>query len=161
MNDMISLILIAIGAALVNNYVLTYFVGICPFIGVSRRVDMAFGMGCAVTFVISIAATLSWVFTYFILQPGGHHPVDPCVGAGVEGVPLHRQADLLDVVGGRLAALLLGDGLPGERAHLQRADDAAHVVGVDAFGGEGVQLGQASVQRGVSLALGLCLQVSP
>ncbi|MDI9383686.1 MAG: Rnf-Nqr domain containing protein [Verrucomicrobiota bacterium] len=65
-----SLILIAIGAALINNFVLHYFVGICPFIGVSRRVDMAFGMGCAVTFVISIAAFLSWTFTYFILRAG-------------------------------------------------------------------------------------------
>ena len=65
-----SILLIAIGAALINNFVLYYFVGICPFIGVSRRLDMAFGMGCAVTFVISIAAFLSWVFTAFILRPG-------------------------------------------------------------------------------------------
>ena len=64
------IILIAIGAALINNFVLHYFVGICPFIGVSRRVDMAFGMGCAVTFVISIAAFLSWTMTYFVLRPG-------------------------------------------------------------------------------------------
>ncbi len=64
------LILIAIGAALINNFVLHYFVGICPFIGVSRRLDMAFGMGCAVTFVISVAAFLSWTFTYYILRPG-------------------------------------------------------------------------------------------
>jgi electron transport complex protein RnfA len=64
------LILIAVGAAVINNFVLTYFVGICPFIGVSRRVDMAFGMGCAVTFVISVAALLSWVFTYYILRQG-------------------------------------------------------------------------------------------
>ncbi len=64
------LILIAVGAALISNFVLKFFVGICPFIGVSRRVDMAFGMGMAVTFVISIAATLSWMFTYFILRPG-------------------------------------------------------------------------------------------
>ncbi len=62
--------LVAVSAALINNFVLHYFVGICPFLGVSRRVDMAFGMGCAVTFVISIAALLSWLFTYFILQPG-------------------------------------------------------------------------------------------
>jgi Na+-translocating ferredoxin:NAD+ oxidoreductase subunit A len=61
-------ILIAVNAAIVTNYVLANFVGICPFIGVSRRVDMAFGMGCAVTFVISIAALLSWTFTYFILR---------------------------------------------------------------------------------------------
>lgn len=65
-----SLLLIAVSAAVINNFVLHYFVGICPFIGVSRRVDMAFGMGCAVTFVITIAALLSWVFTYFILRPG-------------------------------------------------------------------------------------------
>ncbi|HAU38839.1 MAG TPA: RnfA-Nqr electron transport subunit [Phycisphaerales bacterium] len=64
------IVLIAIGAALINNFVLHYFVGICPFIGVSRRVDMAFGMGAAVTFVISIAAMLSWVLTYYVLQPG-------------------------------------------------------------------------------------------
>ncbi|MGB2822578.1 MAG: Rnf-Nqr domain containing protein [Phycisphaerae bacterium] len=70
MDYLAELILIAIGAAVITNFVLTYFVGICPFIGVSRRVDMAFGMGCAVTFVISIAALLSWTFTWFILREG-------------------------------------------------------------------------------------------
>ncbi len=70
MDTIASLILIAVSAGVINNFVLHYFVGICPFIGVSRRVDMAFGMGCAVTFVISIAALLSWTFTYFILRPG-------------------------------------------------------------------------------------------
>ncbi len=66
----ISLILVAVSAALINNFVLHYFVGICPFLGVSKRVDMAFGMGCAVTFVISVAALLSWMFTFYILRPG-------------------------------------------------------------------------------------------
>lgn len=70
MNYILDILLIAISAALVNNFVLYYFVGICPFIGVSRRVDMAFGMGCAVTFVISIAAILSWSITVFVLAPG-------------------------------------------------------------------------------------------
>jgi electron transport complex protein RnfA len=69
METLIVLIQIGIGAALINNFVLHYFVGICPFLGVSRRVDTAFGMGCAVTFVISIAALLSWTFTYYILRP--------------------------------------------------------------------------------------------
>ena len=64
------IILIAVGAALVNNFVLTYFVGICPFIGVSRRVDMAFGMGAAVTFVLAIAGALSWILTYYVLRSG-------------------------------------------------------------------------------------------
>lgn len=68
------LILIFIGAALINNFVLHYFVGICPFLGVSRKVDIAFGMGCAVTFVITIAATLSWFFTYYILRPEAYFP---------------------------------------------------------------------------------------
>ncbi len=64
------LVLLAVKAALITNFVLYFFVGICPFIGVSKKVDMAFGMGLAVTFVISVAAFLSWSFTYFILQPG-------------------------------------------------------------------------------------------
>ncbi len=70
MEHLSNLILVAVSAAVINNFVLHYFVGICPFIGVSRRVDMAFGMGCAVTFVITIAALLSWVFTFYILRPG-------------------------------------------------------------------------------------------
>lgn len=70
MNYLIDIILIAVSAALINNFVLHYFVGICPFIGVSRKVDMAFGMGCAVTFVISIAAFISWAITTFVLMPG-------------------------------------------------------------------------------------------
>ena len=74
MNTFTSLILIFTSAALINNFVLHYFVGICPFLGVSRRIDTAFGMGCAVTFVISIAAFLSWTFTYFILRPGAPLP---------------------------------------------------------------------------------------
>ncbi|MFO7963495.1 MAG: Rnf-Nqr domain containing protein [Desulfobacterales bacterium] len=70
MGYLIDLVLIALGAALINNFVLYYFVGICPFIGVSRKVEMAVGMGLAVTFVISIAAILSWTITTFVLMPG-------------------------------------------------------------------------------------------
>lgn len=67
---LIDIIMIGLGAALINNFVLHYFVGICPFIGVSRRIGMAFGMGCAVTFVIVIASFISWFTTYFVLMPG-------------------------------------------------------------------------------------------
>lgn len=74
METVVVLIEIVVSAALINNFVLHYFVGICPFLGVSRRVDTAFGMGCAVTFVISLAAFLSWTFTYFILRPGAPLP---------------------------------------------------------------------------------------
>ena len=70
MTYLIDIFLIAVSAALINNFVLHYFVGICPFVGVSRRIEMAFGMGCAVTFVISIAAFISWAITTFVLIPG-------------------------------------------------------------------------------------------
>jgi Na+-translocating ferredoxin:NAD+ oxidoreductase subunit A len=62
--------LISISAALINNFVLYYFVGICPFIGVSRQVDMAVGMGSAVTFVMTIAVLISWSITTLVLMPG-------------------------------------------------------------------------------------------
>lgn len=70
MGYLVDLGLIALGAALINNFIFYYFVGACPFIGVSRNVDMAFGMGCAVTFVMTIAAFLSWTITTMILVPG-------------------------------------------------------------------------------------------
>jgi electron transport complex protein RnfA len=74
MGYLIDILLIALGAALINNFVLYYFVGICPFIGVSRRVTMAFGMGCAVTFVMTIAAFISWTMTTVVLMPGAPLP---------------------------------------------------------------------------------------
>ena len=64
------IILMAVSTALINNMVFHYFVGCCPFIGVSRRVDMAFGMGMAVMFVVTVAASLSWTVTYFITAKG-------------------------------------------------------------------------------------------
>ncbi|MBW2735901.1 MAG: RnfA-Nqr electron transport subunit [Deltaproteobacteria bacterium] len=64
------LILLVLSTALIHNYVLYYFVGICPFLGVSKRVDMAFGMGMAVTFVVTIASLLAWLFTYYVIRPG-------------------------------------------------------------------------------------------
>jgi electron transport complex protein RnfA len=91
METLTTLILIFISAALINNFVLHYFVGICAFLGVSRRVDTAFGMGCAVTFVISVAALLSWAFTYFILRPGA--PLPAWVWEAAGGNP-ETQIDL-------------------------------------------------------------------
>ena len=65
------LIIVFISIAIVNNLVLTKFLGICPYLGVSRRVDMAFGMGCAVTFVITISGTMTWLINNLILQQIG------------------------------------------------------------------------------------------
>lgn len=70
MDYLFDIMLISISAALINNFVLYYFVGICPFIGVSRQVGMAVGMGSAVTFVMTVAVFLSWTITTLILVPG-------------------------------------------------------------------------------------------
>jgi len=67
---LLDIFLISISAALINNFVLYYFVGICPFISVSRQVDMAVGMGSAVTFVMTIAVLISWSITTLVLMPG-------------------------------------------------------------------------------------------
>jgi len=66
-----TLIMIFMAAALVNNMVLSMFLGICPFLGVSRKVDMAFGMGCAVTFVITISGAVTWLLVHLALVPLG------------------------------------------------------------------------------------------
>ncbi len=62
---------ILVGQILVNNYVMCQFFGICPFLGVSKKVDTALGMGLAVTFVITIASFVTWLVQYFILEPLG------------------------------------------------------------------------------------------
>jgi electron transport complex protein RnfA len=63
------LILIFISAALVNNFVLAYFLGICPFIGVSNKLSSAFPMGLATTFVLVLTSIASWLIYHLILVP--------------------------------------------------------------------------------------------
>lgn len=63
------LFLILLSSILVNNYVLSRFLGICPFLGVSKRIPTALGMGMAVTFVMAIASVISWVVQYAVLEP--------------------------------------------------------------------------------------------
>jgi electron transport complex protein RnfA len=70
MDYLSTIVLLAVSTALINNMVFHFFVGNCPFIGVSRRVDTAFGMGAAVTFVTTIASLLSWAMTYYVMAPG-------------------------------------------------------------------------------------------
>ncbi|HDL89572.1 MAG TPA: electron transport complex subunit RsxA [Thermodesulforhabdus norvegica] len=62
---------IFMSALLVNNFVLSYFLGICPFVGVSNRLDSAFSMGMAVTFVMSLAAVVSWAIYNLVLVKYG------------------------------------------------------------------------------------------
>lgn len=67
MSEIQELVIIAIGSALVNNVVLSQFLGICPFLGVSKKVETAAGMGGAVVFVIGIASAVTGVIYKFIL----------------------------------------------------------------------------------------------
>ena len=64
-------LLLLVGTVLVNNFVLVKFLGLCPFMGVSRKVDTALGMGLATTFVITLSAVLSYAVDTFVLVPLG------------------------------------------------------------------------------------------
>ena len=68
-----TLLLIAIGSAIVNNVVLSQFLGICPFLGVSKKTETAAGMGGAVIFVIGIASFVTALIYKFILMPTDTH----------------------------------------------------------------------------------------
>ena len=62
---------IIVGAVLVNNVVLVKILGLCPFMGVSKKVETAFGMGAATTFVLTVATGASYVIDHFLLMPFG------------------------------------------------------------------------------------------
>ncbi len=66
---MSELLMISIGAILINNFVLVQFLGICPFLGVSKKVETASGMGFAVIFVMLCASALTWVVQEYLLVP--------------------------------------------------------------------------------------------
>jgi electron transport complex protein RnfA len=60
-----------LSVVLVNNFVFTKFLGTCPYLGVSGKIDSAFGMGLAVTFVTALSGTLTWLVDFYILVPLG------------------------------------------------------------------------------------------
>ena len=63
--------LLLVGAVFVNNFVLVKFLGLCPFMGVSRRLDAAYGMALATGFVLTLSAALAWIVHHWILVPLG------------------------------------------------------------------------------------------
>nr|WP_276858812.1 electron transport complex protein RnfA [Intestinimonas timonensis] len=65
--DLTSLFSIALGAILINNFIFAQFLGCCPFLGVSKKVDTAIGMGLAVTFVMGLASAVCWVVNEYLL----------------------------------------------------------------------------------------------
>lgn len=63
--------LLLLGGALVNNFVLAKFLGLCPFVGVSRRLDLAYGMALATGFVLTLSAATTWMVQHWLLAPLG------------------------------------------------------------------------------------------
>ena len=70
MNAFVGIIMIVLSSALVNNYVLSRFLGICPFLGMSKKVETAVGMSAAVTFVMAMASVITWIVEKVVLMPG-------------------------------------------------------------------------------------------
>lgn len=66
-----SILAIILTAVFVNNYVLQQFLGICPFLGVSKKLDQATGMSIAVIFVMCLATAVTWPIQYYLLNPSG------------------------------------------------------------------------------------------
>ena len=67
--DFTKLLEITLSAILINNFIFSQFLGICPFMGVSKKMDTAAGMGMAVIFVMGLAAAMSWLINEFLLIP--------------------------------------------------------------------------------------------
>ena len=69
--DFSNLVVIAVSSIFINNFVLARFLGICPFIGVSKKLDSAVGMGMAVIFVMTMASMVTFFIQHFVLNPFG------------------------------------------------------------------------------------------
>ena len=63
--------IILLSSILINNFILSRFLGICPFLGVSQKISTAVGMGAAVTFVMALASVITYLAHYFLLEPLG------------------------------------------------------------------------------------------
>ena len=68
---MTNILLILVSGIFVQNFILSKFLGICPFLGVSKQIETAVGMGIAVTFVMAMASAITYVVQYAILDPLG------------------------------------------------------------------------------------------
>ena len=71
METIFSLLAISLGAILSNNFIFSQFLGICPFLGVSKKLDQAAGMSVAVIFVMLLATAVTYPIQYFVLNPNG------------------------------------------------------------------------------------------
>ena len=71
MDQIYELLAITLSAILANNFIFSQFLGICPFLGDTKKVDTAVGMGIAVTFVMGLASAITWAVQRFVLDPFG------------------------------------------------------------------------------------------
>ncbi len=67
--ELSKLFAIIIGSIFINNFILAKFLGTCPFMGVSKKIESSVGMGMAVTFVMTIASSITWIVYNYILKP--------------------------------------------------------------------------------------------
>jgi len=74
------LLIIAVSAILINNFVLIRFLGLCPYLGVSRRMDSALGMGLAVIFVMTLASAITQLIYHYLLDPSVHNLLGQLLG---------------------------------------------------------------------------------
>ncbi|HPY96205.1 MAG TPA: electron transport complex subunit RsxA [Candidatus Cloacimonadota bacterium] len=65
------ILIMAVSSIFINNFVLSRFLGLCPYLGVSKKLDSAFGMGMAVIFVMAIASAFTWLINAYLLIPAG------------------------------------------------------------------------------------------
>jgi len=92
---------IIFGSIFVNNFLLARFLGLCPFIGVSKRTDEAVGMGMAVTFVMTLASAVTWLLYNYLLLPGaetGHNIMSFIMGNEVNLVPILKNVSYILVI---------------------------------------------------------------
>lgn len=68
--ELSTLFALVVGMALINNFVLSKFLGLCPFLGVSKKMDSAIGMGLAVIFVITLSSAATWLVYHYLLREG-------------------------------------------------------------------------------------------
>src|SRR5574337_334038 len=85
------IVLIIVSVVFVNNFVLAKFLGLCPFLGVSQKTSSAMGMGVAVTFVMTLSSSITWIVYNYILLPGD-------VNIIAKVFPSIRESGLIEVL---------------------------------------------------------------
>jgi electron transport complex protein RnfA len=99
--DVGSFFTILISMVFVSNFVLARFLGLCPFIGVTKRTDSAFGMGMAVTFVMTMASAVTWLIYRFVLLPksvSGYSVFAAVIGEDTSLVPVLKTVSYILVI---------------------------------------------------------------